>query len=134
MSEEFVMPQFIAWHGRNLTDHTNLRNQWYAQGYRFVSLSIYGAVTNPVYAAVMVRQANPGTQHDFSSMTAAQWQQTFNSQASQGFGPIILCAIGTGDNPLLAAVFEAQNPIPFTQHGLTLSNFKTPAQTRKRKD
>ena len=55
MSEEFVMPQFIAWHGRNLTDHTNLRNQWYAQGYRFVSLSIYGAVTNPVYAAVMVR-------------------------------------------------------------------------------
>ena len=91
------MPQFIAWHGRNLTDHTNLRNQWYAQGYRFVSLSIYGAVTNPVYAAVMVRQANPGTQHDFSSMTAAQWQQTFNSQASQGFGPIILCAITVFD-------------------------------------
>jgi len=125
------MPQFIAWHGRNLTDHTNLRNQWYAQGYRFVSLSIYGAVTNPVYAAVMVRQANPGTQHDFSSMTAAQWQQTFNSQASQGFGPIILCAIGTGDNPLLAAVFEAQNPIPFTQHGLTLSNFQNAGSNAK---
>ena len=50
------MPQFIAWHGMNLTDHTNLRNQWYAQGYRFISLSIYGAVTDPVYAAVMVEQ------------------------------------------------------------------------------
>jgi hypothetical protein len=125
------MPQFIAWHGRNLTDHTNLRNQWYAQGYRFVTLSIYGAVTDPVYAAVMVKEANPVTQHDFSTMTATQWQQTFNSQASQGFGPIILCATGTGDNPLFAAVFEAQNSIPFTQHGLTLSDFQNAGSNAK---
>jgi CubicO group peptidase (beta-lactamase class C family) len=118
------MPQFIAWHGRDLTDHINLRNQWYAQGYRFVSLSVYGAVTAPVYAAVMVKSSNPVTQNDFPNMTAAQWQQTFNSQAGEGYGPIILCATGTGDNPCFAAVFEAQNPIPFTRHGLTLSDFQ----------
>ncbi len=118
------MPQFIAWHGRDLTDHINLRNQWYAQGYRFVSLSVYGAVTAPVYAAVMVKSSNPVTQNDFPNMTATQWQQTFNSQASAGYGPIILCATGTGDNPCFAAVFEAQSPIPFTQHGLTLSDFQ----------
>jgi CubicO group peptidase (beta-lactamase class C family) len=125
------MPQFIAWHGRNLTEHTTLRNQWYAQGYRFVSLSIYGAVTNPVYAAVMVKEANPATQHDFSAMTATQWQQTFNNQAGQGFGPIILCATGPANNPLFAAVFEAQNPIPLTKHGLTLSDFQNAGSNAK---
>lgn len=118
------MTQFIAWHGRDAIDHLNLRNQWYAQGYRFISLSIYGAVTAPVYAAVMVKTANPVAQNDFADMTAAVWQQTFNSQVSQGYGPIILCATGTGDDPRFAAVFEAQNPIPLTKHGMTLNDFQ----------
>jgi len=72
------------WHGKTLTEHEALRNQWAAQGYRFVSLSIYGAVNAPVFAAVMVRQAQPGTQRDFPVMTASQWQQTFDAQAQQG--------------------------------------------------
>jgi CubicO group peptidase (beta-lactamase class C family) len=119
------MPAFIAWHGRDLADHNNLVNEYYAQGFRFVSLSVYGAITAPVYAAVMVQSPNPITQYEFPNMTAAQWQQTFDNQASQGFGPIIVCATGTGDNPLFAAVFEPRNPIPFTQDGLTLSGFQS---------
>jgi CubicO group peptidase (beta-lactamase class C family) len=119
------MPNFIAWHGRNLTDHTNLRNQWYAQGYRFVSLSIYGATSSPVFAAVMVQQSATPDQHDFYNMTASQWQNTFDAQAALGFGPMILCATGTGDNPLFAAVFVAANPIPFTQHGLALADLQS---------
>jgi CubicO group peptidase (beta-lactamase class C family) len=118
------MADFIAWHGRDLADHVLLTAQWYGNGYRFQSLSIYGSATAPVYAAVMVRTPNPVTQTFFPNLTGAQWQQTFDSQASQGFGPIILCATGTGDNPCFATVFEAQNPIPFTQDGLTLSGFQ----------
>jgi len=118
------MPEFIAWHGRNLTDHLNLRNQYYAQGYRFISLSIYGAMNTPVYAAVMVKQQNPVEQIDFPCMTASEWQQTFNTQTSLGFGPIILAATGTGDNPGFAAVFELQNPIPLTRHGMTMSDLQ----------
>ena len=52
------MVQFEAWHGMSLAEHEALRNQWTAQGYRFVSLSIYGAVNAPVFAAVMVKQAS----------------------------------------------------------------------------
>lgn len=52
------MVQFEAWHGKTLAEHGALRNQWEPQGYRFVSLSIYGAVSAPVFAAVMVRQAS----------------------------------------------------------------------------
>jgi hypothetical protein len=42
------MAQFQAWHGKILAEHEALRDQWAPQGYRFVSLSIYGAVNASV--------------------------------------------------------------------------------------
>ena len=126
------MVEFQAWHGMTLLEHEALRDQWFAQGYRFVSLSIYGAVANPVYAAVMVKQAEPVAQRDFPVMTALQWQQTFDIQAQQGYGPIILTATGTATDPRFAAVFESQAPIPLTRHGLTLGRPPAPTKIRRR--
>ena len=120
------MVQFEAWHGKTLAEHEALRNQWAAQGYRFVSLSIYGAVNAPVFAAVMVKQAEPVAQRDFPVMTAAQWQLTFDTQAQQGYGPIILAATGTAADPRFAAVFEPQASIPLTRHGLTSGAYTDP--------
>jgi hypothetical protein len=91
-TQEATMASFVAWHNKTLSEHNALRNQYYPQGFRFISLSIYGSTSAPVYAAVMLQAASPVTQHDFPNMTAQQWQQTFNAQASQGFGPIILSA------------------------------------------
>ena len=112
---------------KTLAEHEALRNQWMPQGYRFVSLSIYGAVSAPVYAAVMVKQAVPVTQREFPVMTATEWQQTFDAQAQQGYGPIILAATGTAADPRFAAVFEPQAPIPLTRHGLTSGAYTDPA-------
>jgi len=112
------MVQFQAWHGKTLAEHEALRDQWAPQGFRFVSLSIYGAVNAPVFAAVMIEQANPVAQRDFPVMTASQWQLTFDTQAQQGYGPIILAATGTAADPRFAAVFEPQASIPLTRHGL----------------
>jgi hypothetical protein len=39
------MVEFQAWHGMTLLEHEALRDQWFAQGYRLVSLSIYGRST-----------------------------------------------------------------------------------------
>ena len=121
------MVQFEAWHGKTLAEHEALRNQWMPQGYRFVSLSIYGAVSAPVFAAVMVKQAVPVAQREFPVMTATEWQQTFDAQAQQGYGPIILAATGTGADPRFAAVFEPQASIPLTRHGLTGGSYNDPA-------
>jgi polyglycine hydrolase-like protein len=121
------MVQFRAWHGMTLGEHEALRNQWAAQGYRFVSLSIYGAADAPVFAAVMVKQDNPVAQRDFPVMTASQWQLTFDIPAQQGYGPIILAATGTADDPRFAAVFEPQASIPLTRHGLTSGAYTDPA-------
>ena len=121
------MVQFQAWHGKTLAEHEALRDQWAPQGYRFVSLSIYGAVNAPVFAAVMIEQANPVAQRDFPVMTASQWQLTFDAQAQQGYGPIILAATGTAADPRFAAVFEPQASIPLTRHGLTSGASTDPA-------
>jgi CubicO group peptidase (beta-lactamase class C family) len=111
-------PPFIAWHGRTLAEHIVLRDRWAMQGYRFLSLSIYARVTAPIYAAVMIRRPIVVAQRDWPCMTAVQWQQTFNEQAAQGFGPVMLAATGSASDPRFAAVFQPQDPIPLTRHGL----------------
>jgi len=113
------MAEFVAWHGKTLSEHEALRNQWHAQGYAFVSLSIYGAVTAPVFAAVMIKPPAPVTQRDWPTLTAAQYQQTFDQQAAEGYGPVIIAATGSGSDPLFAGVWEPQDPIPLTRFGLT---------------
>ena len=116
------MVDFIAWHNRALSEHEALRTEWALKGYRFLSLSIYGSVGNPYYAAVMIKRAKVVAQRDWPCLTAAQWQATFNSQATQGYGPVILAATGSASDPRFAAVFEPQNPIPLTRHGLGLGS------------
>lgn len=120
------MADFIAWHGKTLNEHEALRDQWANKGYRFLSLSIYGPVTAPIYAAVMIRRPIVVAQRDWPSLTAVQWQQTFNEQAAQGFGPVILAATGSASDPRFAAVFQPQNPIPLTRHGLTSGDISDP--------
>lgn len=112
------MVDFVAWHGETRPDHVAKTLKYVAEGYRFVSLSIYGDVFAPVYAAVMVKQNPPPEQRNFSLMTVAQWQQTFDKQAFDGFGPVILAATGSASNPRFAAVFQPQSPIVITRHGL----------------
>jgi CubicO group peptidase (beta-lactamase class C family) len=130
---ETTMTRFVAWHGKTLHEHLALRNQYYPDGFRFISLSIYGTTNAPVYAAVMLQARNPVTQHDFAYMTANEWQQTFNAQAAQGYGPIILAATGPASSPAFAAVFTPQTSIPLTRHGLTggpaLDGNNNPIQT-----
>ncbi len=121
------MAEVVAWHNRTLYEHQVLRDQSARQGYRFLSLSIYGQVAAPFYAAVMIRRPTVVEQRDWPLMTADQWQQTFDQQAAQGFGPVILAATGQSWDPRFAAVFERQDPIPLTRHALTSRDPADPA-------
>jgi CubicO group peptidase (beta-lactamase class C family) len=64
----------------------------------------------------MIRRPQVVAQRDWPSLTANEFQQTFNDQASKGYGPVIIAATGPAANPLFAAVFQPQNPIPLTRH------------------
>ena len=113
------MADFIAWHGRTLQEHVNLRDDAAKKGYRFLSLSIYGSTSSPFYAAVMIKRPNIVAQRDWPELTADQFQNTFDDQAKKGYGPVIIAATGSASNPLFAAVFQPQNPIPLTRHRLS---------------
>jgi CubicO group peptidase (beta-lactamase class C family) len=108
----------VAWHGKTFDQHVGIRDDAAKQGYRFLSLSIYGPTSSPVYAAVMIKRPVVIAQRDWPKLTADQFQQVFDDQAKQGFGPVMVSATGSFSDPLFAAVFEPQNPIPLTRHRL----------------
>ncbi len=119
---------FVAWHNQTLTDHLGLTKQYEAQGYGFISLSVYGSTSSPYYAAVMV-QPSPAAQHHYPAVPVNQWQQLFNQEAGQGYGPTMVAATGSAVSPLYAAVFEPQDPIPLTINGIGLPIQGWQAQT-----
>ena len=86
------MTDFVAWHNKNLAEHTNLRDKYMQQGYRFLSLSIYSYTPFPFYAAVMIKRPGTVTQHDYSEIASNAFQQTFDIEAANGFGPVIIAA------------------------------------------
>lgn len=113
------MANITAWHGKTFDEHVKLRDDAAKAGYRFLSLSIHGATSSPRYSAVMIKRAQIVAQRDWPSLSAAQFQATFDDQAKKGYGPVIIAATGSASNPLFAAVFQPMSPIPLTRHGLT---------------
>jgi CubicO group peptidase (beta-lactamase class C family) len=102
-----------------MAEHMQLRDGAARDGYRFLSLSIYGSTSSPFYAAVMIKRPSVVAQRDWPILTADQFQQTFNAQAQAGYGPVMIAATGSASDPRFAAVFQPQTPIPLTRLRLT---------------
>ena len=62
------MADFIAWHGRDLADHVLLTAQWYGNGYRFQSLSIYGLGNGAGVRRSYGEDAEPGDSNLLSEL------------------------------------------------------------------
>jgi hypothetical protein len=117
--KQIMSEGFVAWHNIDSpTLQTNF-DKYFAQGYRFVSLSIYGTTSAPRFAAVMVKRPNVVPQYAEWGFDGAEFQSFFNKYAAEGFGPRIISVTGTADQPLFAGVWERMSPIPLTRWGLT---------------
>jgi CubicO group peptidase (beta-lactamase class C family) len=116
--------RFRAWHGATRARHDDEVATYTARGFRIISLSLHGTGSAHRYSGVMVDPALfieaeiPVPQRHFSSLTAAQFQQTFDAQAAEGYGPSLLSATGPSHDPRFAVVFEPAQPIPRTRFGL----------------
>ena len=94
------MADFVAWHNINAAELQTNFDKYYAEGYRFLSLSIYGVSADflpigaPLFAAVMIRRPNVIPQYARWGLTSAQYQEAFNTYAGQGFGQRIISATG----------------------------------------
>ena len=116
---------FIAWHGCTKAEHQALYGQWWAEGFRTISLCLYGTPADPRYAAVMVKRPDVIDERHFPALDAAQYQHTFDVHEALGYGLVIVSANGPANAPTFAAVFQPMDPIPLTQHDLDGKTLRT---------
>jgi CubicO group peptidase (beta-lactamase class C family) len=96
---------FQAYHGVDGAQHQAKFNTLSAQGYRMISLSVYGDSNSPLYAAVWVQRGGPAWVA-VAGIDAAAYQTFFNTQTAQGFVPVLVSATGPSASAVFAAVFE----------------------------
>jgi len=96
---------FEAYHGVTGAQHQSNFNHLSAQGYRMISLSVYGDPSDARYAAVWVQRQGPAWVA-VHGVDAAGYQSFFNNWSAKGFAPVLVSATGQVANALFAAVFE----------------------------
>jgi len=110
---------FEAYHGVNAAQHQSNFNHLSAQGYRMISLSVYGDPSDARYAAVWVQRQGPGWVA-VHGVDAAGYQSFFNTWTAKGFVPVLVSATGQASNALFAAVFEQGiSGAWLARHGMT---------------
>lgn len=112
-----VAAQISAYHDATGATHQANYNQLSANGYRMISLSIYGATNDPRYAAVWVQRGGPQF-IGFHGLDAAQYSALLQQNAAT-HAPSLLTACGSAGNPRFAGVLEPVNYVPWVRHGLT---------------
>ncbi|MBV8213863.1 MAG: serine hydrolase [Verrucomicrobia bacterium] len=100
-----LKPVFQAYHGVSNAEHQVQIDRWSAQGYRMISLSIYGDPDRPLYAAVWVHRVGSPWQ-EIHGVDAAGYQAFFDKWTARGYVPVLLSATGSSSNAVFAAVFE----------------------------
>src|SRR5271167_2372092 len=96
---------FQAYHGVNAAQHQANFNTLSSQGYRMISLSVYGDPGSPLYAAVWVQRGGPAWVA-VHGINAADYQTFFNTWTAKGYVPVLVSAAGPFANAVFAAVFE----------------------------
>jgi CubicO group peptidase (beta-lactamase class C family) len=114
---------FQAYHGVTAAQHQANFNKWSAQGYRMISLSVYGDSGNALYAAVWVQRSGPAWVA-IHGVDAADYQGFFTKWSNAGYYPVLVSATGAINDAVFASVFEEGNPGPwFGRHGMTPADF-----------
>lgn len=98
-------PAWQEYHDYKPVDHTAKVANLIAQGYRPISLSVYGTYADHQYAAVWVQRPGPAFQ-ELHDLDYAQLNISSVQLAKQGYQLTQIAAGGTAKQPVFAAVFE----------------------------
>jgi len=105
------------WQGRTRDQLMRLRDEAMRAGYRYRCLTVYGGPGAPLYAAVMLKQAESIPQHDFLGIPLNGFQKVFDDEAKQGFGPAMISVTGPAATATVAPCSSRARP------------FRSPAST-----
>ena len=98
----------LTWIGKTGGELAALVRDPLADGYRFVSLSVYGPEHAPLYAAVLAKRPDLAARRHWLALSAAELDKLVAEQANDGYGPAIVAATGSAATPLFALVCEPQ--------------------------
>jgi CubicO group peptidase (beta-lactamase class C family) len=96
---------FQAYHGVDAAQHQANFNKFSAEGFRMISLSVYGDPTAALYAAVWVQRGGAAWAA-VHGVNAAGYQTFFNTCTAKGYAPVLVSATGPVASAVFAAVFE----------------------------
>jgi CubicO group peptidase (beta-lactamase class C family) len=109
---------FQAYHGVTAAQHQTNFNTFSSQGYRMISLSVYGDPSSALYAAVWVQRSGPAWVA-VHGIDAAAYQTFFNTWTAKGYVPVLVSATGPIASAVFAAVFEQGIQGPWqARHGV----------------
>ncbi|GAA2607206.1 hypothetical protein [Paractinoplanes durhamensis] len=127
-----------AYHGVSGAVHQQRFDSLIQQGYRMISVSVYGSRFSPLYAAVWVQRGGPAWAA-LHGLNAAGYQARFDQLTADGYVATRVSATGSRVDPVFAAIFEQRPPGTWqARHGLvdgaattpgTLSNLMSWART-----
>lgn len=91
-----------------------------ADGFRLLSLSVYGPPADPLYAAVWVKEGGPEQKVLFKA-TAPDYLKFLNDRIDDEFLPVIISATGPANKAVFALVCEKRpgGRVPIVRHRLT---------------
>ena len=119
-------PAFQAYHGVPSAAHQAQIKKWSAQGYRMISLSVYGDPDRPLYAAVWIHRVGPPWQ-EVHGVDATGYQTSFDRWRGQGYVPVLVSATGPISDAVFAAVFEQGVSVPWlARHCMTSGPAENP--------
>ena len=120
-----LTPPFQAYHGVSQPEHQAHIDKWSAQGYRMISLSIYGDRDHPLYAAVWVNRAGPAWK-EVHGVDALGYQTFFEQWTAQEYVPVLVAATGPFNDAVFAAVLEQGVDRPWlARHGMPRGRVET---------
>jgi hypothetical protein len=118
-------PAWQSRHGLTAGQFQDVFDQLRAKGYRLIHIHGYSVGEEALYAAIWEQGEGPSWQARHG-MSAAEYQQTFNELAGEGYRLIVVSGYEVDHEARYAAIWEQRTgPALQARHGLTAAEYQS---------
>jgi CubicO group peptidase (beta-lactamase class C family) len=111
--------------GLTFDDYTQWRDTHGEDGFRTHALSMAGPASQPLYTAVMVKDAQPFRGKSWPRLDRAALDDTISTMArDESLHPYLLAATGSAANAVYAVAFRAMDAAPVVKPKMTLEQYQ----------
>lgn len=99
----------VAYHDRTFQDHVTQADQLRSQGYRPLTLSVYGNPADPRHAAVWIKRGGPEWTAIYG-FAPKDFYKVHADMVKQSFYPALISVVGAGEAARFSVTFERVPP------------------------